>query len=224
MKEDEITWQTIIYDLIKTKQINPWDVDISKLASEYIEIVRKLQETNLFVSGKVLLAAALLLRIKSNKLVAEDILLLDSILYPKEDEIYEELEEYERPLVDIPKLAIKTPQARKRRISINDLINALQGALEVNKRKVLRRIEAGKIDVEIPERRVDITMLIKQIYDKIIEFFKKKERVTFADLVTSERKEDKIHIFIPLLYLDTQARITLQQKEHFGEIEILQYR
>ena len=50
MKEDEITWQTIIYDLIKTKQINPWDVDISKLASEYIEIVRKLQETNLFVS------------------------------------------------------------------------------------------------------------------------------------------------------------------------------
>jgi len=31
LKESEITWQDIIYDLIKKEQMDPWDVDISKL-------------------------------------------------------------------------------------------------------------------------------------------------------------------------------------------------
>ena len=68
MQRDEITWQTIIYDLIRTEQMDPWDIDISLLTQKYIETVNKLQEMNFFISGKVLLASAILLRIKSYKL------------------------------------------------------------------------------------------------------------------------------------------------------------
>ena len=35
--EDEITWQSIIYELIKTEQMNPWDVNISLLTKKYIK-------------------------------------------------------------------------------------------------------------------------------------------------------------------------------------------
>ena len=28
INEDEITWQSIIYDLIKTEQMDPWDINI----------------------------------------------------------------------------------------------------------------------------------------------------------------------------------------------------
>ncbi|MBS3117529.1 hypothetical protein J4430_01460 [Candidatus Woesearchaeota archaeon] len=59
IKQDEITWQNIILELIRTEQMNPWDVDISLLAKKYLETVRKLQEANFFVSGKVLLAPTL---------------------------------------------------------------------------------------------------------------------------------------------------------------------
>src|SRR3989344_6257820 len=144
LKEDEITWQNIIYDLIKTEQMNPWNIDISLLANKYIETVQRLKEANFFISGKVILASALLLRIKADKFLTEDIAGFDSFLFKSNEG--EQLDDFIdddqiREEVKIPKLAIKTPLARKRKVSVNDLIEALQRALEVNKRKVLRRLE-----------------------------------------------------------------------------------
>ena len=82
LERDEITWQSIILDLVKTQEVDPWDIDISLLSQKYLEIVRKLKEANLFVSGKVLLASALLLKIKSERLLSEDFVALDNLLFP----------------------------------------------------------------------------------------------------------------------------------------------
>ncbi|MDP6642075.1 MAG: segregation/condensation protein A [Candidatus Nanoarchaeia archaeon] len=226
MKEDEITWQTIIYDLIKSEQMDPWNVDISLLTKKYLETIRKLQELNFFVSGKVVLASSLLLRIKSHKLLTEDITALDSLLYPSEDE-HEELDEsgYKRGRdVDIPSLAMKSPQARKRKISVNDLIGALQKALEVNKRKILRRREYTNVNIKIPDRKIDITNLIKNLYERILSFFKTKETILFDDLVNSEKSEDKILTLMPLLHLDHQRKVHIDQKVPFGNIEITKFK
>jgi len=225
VQEDEITWQTIIYDLIRTEQMDPWDIDISVLVQKYIETINKLQEMNFFISGKVLLASAILLKIKSHKLMEEDIAGFDSYLFNTGEEELSlgDLEEVHRLGRDeLPKLTIKTPQARKRKVSINDLMSALQKALEVNQRRVIRKVreEQGYTLPQIPQRKVEISVLIKDIYDKIINFFQKSEPVTFSKLVPSERKEDKILTLLPLLHLDTQGKINLVQKEHFGEIEI----
>ena len=65
----EIGWQEVIYDLINTEQLNPWDINITILTDKYLEQVQKFEEANFFISGKVLLAAALLLRIKSEILL-----------------------------------------------------------------------------------------------------------------------------------------------------------
>ena len=72
-KADEVTWQSIIYELVKSEQMDPWDIDISLLTQKYIEILRSLKEHDFRVSGKVLLAAAILLKIKSTKLVGEEL-------------------------------------------------------------------------------------------------------------------------------------------------------
>src|SRR3989338_2157700 len=82
LQKDEITWQTILLDLVKTGEIDPWNVDISILANKYLDIVRKLQEANLFISGKIILASAILLKIKSEKLIVEDIGGLDNLMFP----------------------------------------------------------------------------------------------------------------------------------------------
>ncbi|MFH1210360.1 MAG: segregation/condensation protein A [archaeon] len=225
IQEDEITWQTIIYDLIRTEQMDPWDIDISLLTQKYIETVNKLQEMNFFISGKVLLASAILLKIKSHKLMEEDIAGFDSYLFNTGEEELSlgDLEEVHRLGKDeLPKLTIKTPQTRKRKVSIQDLMNALQKALEVNQRRVVRKMreERGYTMPQIPERKVEVSKLIKDIYDKIMGFFQQREPVTFTRLVPSDRKEDKILTLLPLLHLDTQGKINLVQKEHFGEIEI----
>lgn len=223
IKEDEITWQTIIYDLIRSEQMDPWDIDLSLLTNKYLEAVKTMQEMNLFISGKVVLAAALLLRIKSTKLVAEDIAMFDEFLFHSDsEELMDDLLLNEKPqrVKDIPRLAIKTPQARKRKVTVQDLLTALQKALEVNQRKVMRKINDRTINVQLPKIKFDVTLLIKNIYEKLLELFKKEDEITFLRLVSSEKKEDKIFTFIPLLHLDNQGKINLSQETPFGEIKI----
>jgi len=224
MQKDEITWQTILYDLIKTGEINPWDIDISILAHKYLETVKKLQEANLFISGKVILASAILLKIKSERLITEDIGLLDNLMFPAP---MEELDQFMDPasrriILDVePHLTIKTPQSRKKRVQIDDLIGALEKALEVNERRLLRTAERDRVpDMHLPEKPRDISEIIKEIYDKIKLVFTKKPSLTFSELVGSDKKQDKIATFVPLLHLTTQEKIDIDQEEHFGEIEI----
>ena len=92
LKEDEITWQNILYDLIKSEQMDPWDVDISLLSNKYLETLRKMQKMNFFVSGKIILAASMLLKIKSKKLLTDHIEQFDSFLFQSEEP--EEFEEF----------------------------------------------------------------------------------------------------------------------------------
>ena len=94
MNEDEITWQTLIYELVKTEEMNPWDIDISQLCAKYIEAIQELQEHNFFISGKVVLAASILLKLKSFKLVDEDIADFDNLLFHREEDLLsDEIEE-----------------------------------------------------------------------------------------------------------------------------------
>lgn len=223
MKEDEITWQTIIQNLVKSEEMDPWDIDVAKLANSYLETLRKLEQMNFAISGKVILAAALLLKMKSNKLVEEDLIRFESLINPPEESYEPEfndinLEEIEEnQVVVIPKI----PQPRRRKVSVEDLVTALQQALEVNKRRVIRQLdEINAPKVEIPGKKIDITKVIRELYTKITSYFRTNEHLTFTQLVKSDRKEDKIATFVPLLHLDTQRRILLNQEEHFGEISI----
>src|SRR3989338_5396846 len=82
-------WQAIIYDLINTEQLDPWDIDIIILTEKYFEKVLELEKeiadsdeleiTDFYASSKVVLAAALLLRIKSEFLLNRHIKSIDEI-------------------------------------------------------------------------------------------------------------------------------------------------
>ncbi|MBI2499228.1 segregation/condensation protein A [Candidatus Woesearchaeota archaeon] len=223
INEDEITWQSIIYDLIKTEQMDPWDINISLLAKRYLETIKELQDHSFFISGKVVLAASLLLRIKSYKLVNENIAEFDNLLFQKEQDL---LSEEENPLdflgeEKIPTLLVKTPQARKRKVTVNDLIEALQKALQVDeKRNIRRRDERVLREINLPKYKIDISALIKNLYLKIKDFFQNHPKVTFTQLLPSDKKEDKIYTFIPLLHLASQNKVNLEQEAPFGEINI----
>ena len=224
-KADEITWQTIIYELVKSEQMDPWDVDISTLTQKYIEMLKTLKEHDFRVSGKVLLAAAILLKIKSTKLVGEDLTELDRLLVGVEEQMDElEFDEEGRAidkLDQIPPLIPRTPQPRKRKVSIFDLVEALERALEVKKRRVWNSVPPTNL--EPPKKKRDITEIIKDVYGRIKLFFfsRLKEKLTFNKLLPSESREDKVYTFIPLLHLAQQNRIELMQETPFGDIEVL---
>lgn len=223
-KTDEITWQSILYELVKNEQMDPWDIDVSMLTQKYINMLRTLKEHDFRVSGKVLLAAAILLKIKSNKLVGDDLSELDRLLIGVEEEMqelgFEETSAIAK-LDEIPPLIPRTPQPRKRKVSIFDLVEALERALEVKKRRLFNSIPP--LNLEAPKKKREITEIIREVYGKIKSFFfgALKDKLTFSKLLPSESKQDKVNTFIPLLYLAQQNKIELVQKTHFGEIEVL---
>ncbi|MFH1439472.1 MAG: segregation/condensation protein A [Candidatus Woesearchaeota archaeon] len=230
-EKQDVTWKDMIYSAVKSEEMNPWDIDISALAKRFLEMVKKLKEMDFKISGKIILAAAILLRLKSNKLLTDDLSELDRLIAmgeQSEDEFYEELEEQYlekgRMISDEEKFKLipRTPQPRKRKVSVYDLMEALQQALEVRKRRVKRLKDNEDFTMEIPKQKIDITHHIGSIYEDIMNYFlsKKMEKMTFSQLLKSDNKEDKIYTFIPLLHLTNQQKICLEQEFHLANIDI----
>ena len=226
--EDEISWQTLLMELVRTEGLDPWDLDVSKLANSYIKTVKKLKQANLNVSGKVILASAMLLKVKSKKLVGEELDKLDQLFKQTEEqaEYLEDLEDVNllEPMLNREKeenpLYPKTPQPRKRKVSVFDLVEAMEKAMDVRKRRVTSRMPYARKKIEIPSS-VDVSEVIVKVYKDILKFFKKgKGKVTINQLLPAQDKESKVFTFVPLLHLSNERRINLNQKEHFGEIEI----
>ncbi|MBI1970312.1 segregation/condensation protein A [Candidatus Woesearchaeota archaeon] len=226
-QEDEITWKTLLLELVKSEQMDPWDIDISELTKQYLQMLKEMKEANLRISGKVVLAAAILLRIKSNRLVEEDVLQFDNLLSGQDEaQLYAEDGDQLKPAIDRSRykqlrLIPKTPQPRKRKVSIYDLIAALEKALEVEKKRKLRI--PSIIKLELPEKKVDINEVMGKVYARVLAMFHKDEekKITFDHLVgKGAEKRDKIFTFIPLLHLTNQRKVDLEQKEAFGEIDI----
>ena len=74
-------WQSIIYEMVHNNQLDPWDLDLVTLTKKYFEKIEEIEE--FYISSKVLLAASLLLRIKSELLLNKHILLRTLVLVKK---------------------------------------------------------------------------------------------------------------------------------------------
>lgn len=226
LNQDELNWKTIIYDLVKTEQMDPWDIDVSLLARKFIQIIKEMQEHDFKIPGKILLAAAVLLRIKATHLVENDISNLDKLIDQNEGVPEEELfEEMERRLRDQknsmqPQLIPRNPQPRNRKVSVEDLVEALQRAMATKKRILERQRPAS---FSIPQRKIDIMEVIRDIYHKINYYISKdpEQKLTYTRLLPPKAgKQEKVYTFIPLLHLETQQKIEMEQKDHFDEIYI----
>jgi segregation and condensation protein A len=228
VEDNEVTWKDIIFDLIKQENMDPWDVNVSILTKKYISMLKKMKGLDFKISGKVVFAAAILLKAKSKRLVGDDLDEFDRLLAsgdePDEAGFYEDLammrDASQIPEEEMLKLIPRTPQPRKRKVSVYDLVNALEKALEVKKRRIIRSMP--KLGVEMPEKSRDINLVIKQIYNKILDFFlsNPQNRLKFTNLVPSEEKLDKVFTFIPLLHLANQRKVDLVQHKHFGDIDV----
>ncbi|MEK6852428.1 MAG: segregation/condensation protein A, partial [Nanoarchaeota archaeon] len=204
------------------------NIDVAALARSYLYRVRELEEANFFVSGKVLLVAAILLRLKSERLY-EQLSFLDELLFGREESETKAREKIVLEEGELPLILPKTPLPRSRKVTIEELVHALNKAVEVErrreKRSILLELAEKEAAIVLPTTTINIHSKIREIYDKVREFFAKRalEKLTFSELVGTDRREDKILTFVPLLHLDMRKKISLAQREHFGEIEIYLY-
>ncbi|MCK5149478.1 segregation/condensation protein A [Candidatus Pacearchaeota archaeon] len=221
----EIGWQEIIYDLINTEQLNPWDINLTILTNKYLEKIQHLEETDFFVSSKVLLAAALLLRIKSEILLNKYIKSIDEILFGKKEQKKTSIERIELE-DEIPELIPRSPLPRFKKVTLKELMESLNKALVTENRRITKeKIYQRAVEetaLSLPKRKFNIRDKIRDIYDNLFKHFeenKGKKKITFHEFVKGD-KEEKIISFSSLLHLDNQKKVWLDQEKHFEEIHI----
>ena len=222
------SWQQVIYDLISSEQLDPWDVDLTLLSLKYFEKIEELETEGFFISSKLLLAASLLLRIKSEMLLDKYLRSIDEILFGKKEEVRYISERIELDENELPLLIPKTPLPRFKQVTLTELMSALNKAINTESRRIEKEIEVKQAErlsyVDVPKaRRVSVQDRVRQIYAKIQTYFSKnKEKLSYSDLVGSDR-EERIACFLPILHLSNRKKLWLEQEKHFDEIFILLY-
>tara|TARA_Y100000310_G_C20473224_1_gene711116 strand:- start:105 stop:845 length:741 start_codon:yes stop_codon:yes gene_type:complete len=226
LKQEDVSWKSILHDLVRTEQMDPWDINLTVLTNKFIDLIKNMQEHDFRISGKVLLAAAFLLKMKSAHLLDHDITNLDRLINQTdeaiEDDDFDNLVEAGRVPGDKQQYALipRNPQPRNRKVSIHDLVSALQRAM-ATKKKILARQRPVKFVV--PTKKIDIMVAIKDIYHKIAYYTQKEnlKTVTFTKLLPPRAgKQEKVFTFLPLLHLEHQQKIETLQNDHFGEIHV----
>lgn len=221
----EIGWQEIIYDLINTEQLDPWDINIIILTDKFLEKIGESEGADFFVSGKVLLAASLLLRIKSEILLNKHIKSIDEILFGKKEgkeNIFERIE-LDEP---VPELILKSPVPRLKKVTLQELMDSLNKAITTENRRIKKEIINKRALIEtsfsLPKKKFSIKNKIRDIYGNLLKYFQedeKRKKISFTKFV-GDNKEERIISFSPLLHLDHQKKVWLEQEEHFDEFYI----
>ena len=224
-QSDDITWQSLLYELAREGKIDPWDIDISILAQEYMKALSKLKELNFKLSGKVILAAAILLKLKAERIGLEQLLALTNpeSVVEDEPEIADNSGDFEKRFTKV-KIDPKIPLPRKRKVTLFELIEALRKAIEVEERRKLRHTETlNPVTIRPEIKKINVFEKVEELFRKIKGLIGKLRRtaINFEELIPSKEKKEIVWTLIPLLHLAQLNKVELRQDEPFGKILIL---
>lgn len=224
ISSEELGWQAIIYDLIKTEQLDPWDIDLGILADRYIQIIQQMEEADFFVSSKVLLACSLLLRLKSEILINSYIQDLNDALYGRKEDKKYELEKLFVNEDELPTLIPRTPMARHKKVTLKELMGALNQAIETENRRIKREIKGRQAQKSalavMPNNNfIPLKIRIKNIFGVVQGHIENgNDHLKFHDMAQS--KEEQLASFVPVLHLANNGKIYLRQPKHFDHIHM----
>lgn len=206
-------WENVLFSL--TRDMDPWDVDLIKLSERFTSFIQTLQKRDLRAPSRIILAAAIIYRLKSETLkqTEEEPMSLEEV----DMEVGEEITSDE-PL-SLPAMEIPLKREPRRRVTIKELVNALGKAMKVQNRRAARQIFNLELKGE------DITKKIEEVYESVISYIEKAKDgvIAFSTLFTAKMEatpEEKIKNFSSLLHLSNQERIMCIQPTLFGEIYI----
>ena len=208
--QSERAWEYILLDIVKSENIDPWDIDITKLTHTYTERIRKMRELDLRIPARIILAAAILLRMQSETLTLSksDDRRFDELFSDEHSETPAEVPE------EVPLLDLHLTRKPLRKITLTDLIDTLEKALEKSHKEPSM---PQQFALHMPE--VDISELITALYNKIYKMPEK--RIPFVTLLPAKTASAIVDTFIPLLHLANEQKIDFEQAKLFGEIFVI---
>lgn len=234
----------ILVNMAKTGKIDPWNVDIVDVTDKYLTHLFQMKAQNLRLTGRTLLFAAILLRLKSNVLEGIDANQIEGIEeeqfdeFELEDDSWDDGEINTNNVVSLDEVLQRRTSIRlnrSRMVNLKDLIKQLQFYEELDRKQSLKNAhERAKRRVRSYARLTpdDIVNLahdeyieksVEVLHENLKKIFETQDKVELTTLTLLGL--DKISAYIALLFLtaDPEADIDLYQEEFYGELYAVPY-
>jgi segregation and condensation protein A len=219
--------------LIKKQEVDIYEVNLTALATQFIEYIEVMRQLDLEIAGEFLVMASTLMYIKSRELLPVD----QQVAVEEEDdgedprwELIRQLVEYKKfkdAAARLQELEIRQESVYRREapkpvfesepqkpdVSIFDLVNAVSTIL---KRVAQREGESR----EIFEDKWSVSEKIEMLVTRITQ----KSRVKFSELFEGATSRTEVVVtFLAMLELIRLKQIICVQPDHFAEIEIIKF-
>jgi len=234
----------ILITMAQKGEIDPKNIDIIDVTDRFLRAIAAAPKENLRQSGKILFLASVLLRMKAEALLAlatddfggDDFLefdedgsplIFDSRIEPIARQIT--LRDLERALVR----RTQTRQIRQRRVTLEQLIEALREAERIENLRSQKRA-VPRVDLEgVPEIN-DVEDILDLAHDEDIEVVISRVEELLANALSAQDAislvqviqhlggcGDWVDAFLAVLFLSNAGKITLEQPEFYGPLYLL---
>ncbi|MEM1884886.1 MAG: segregation/condensation protein A [Candidatus Jordarchaeales archaeon] len=201
---------------------DPWSVNVAELIIGFLEKMREMECFNYWVSGKALLSASIIHRLKTEILL--------QLAYMKDSKKEEERENVGK--FDIPPIPMPF-RITSRKVSLAELLFALQQALLTEQKRstrvktreaasVVEEVEPEEVVLDALHEEWDVEAKANEVYSKVVSLG--QEIVTFSSLVGGSKanREIIIETFLALLFLSIRGAVYIWQEKPGGEIYIME--
>ncbi|MCX8205988.1 MAG: segregation/condensation protein A [Candidatus Micrarchaeota archaeon] len=211
------TWKDVLIGLVNKEQLDPWNIDIAEITHKYISVIRGMKQLDLHIPANMILAASVMLRMKSEALVFK----------PDTPEFLEVPPELSfdtgfTAMESVPGLVPNT-LGRMRKVTLGELMDAVEEAFRFESRREARRASRQQLPAEAltslldDMEKVDVESLISEVYGRVLGSADQYGLVSF-NAVCGGTPKDKVLSLLAVLYLNSSGYVELQQEEFFGEI------
>jgi len=209
------TWKDILFDLIASESIDPWNIDLIKLADDFLHRVRELERMDFVLQANVILAAAIMLRYKSNYL--KSLSRQTDISEFLASEVVPEAEGRE----GIPELTLCSRIPPKRQFTLDEILHEMERIIkydETERVTVPRGSIVEIVDLELPDH--DIEQDMADVLQRIRQNTDTEGWSLFSRLVGQNDVQKIVYTLVCILHLVQNGTVDIRQDKMFGEIFI----
>jgi len=230
----------ILVDMAKEGDLDPWDINLEKVTSKYLSAINQNPTDCLKEAGRAIFYASVLLRMKSDILAMQSSEALNIGIHRELDDNYlleEELANNQIKQITFNDLeaAIRRKYIQKakrfRKLTLKDLIQALQDAKEEEENRIYRKqqrlFDLENYSIIAPEVGDDIMELthaenleaaIERLGIILPEHILDGDRLEFETIV--KMLGCWSNAFLAILFLAHEHQIEFKQENFYGELWI----
>jgi segregation and condensation protein A len=198
----------ILFDLLRLHRIKPWDVNISYILNAFLAEMKKQGFIDFSASGTALLSSSMIHRMKS--------------------ELVLKMEEPPKPPIARPNEEVPPPLPFPIRFeytstSIEQVLSVLEEVLKRESAALADRkslLSPPEILEQMDEFLANIEKNIEVFYASLLRKTAVTPELSFMELTKGSTLLEAVRVFIMLLFLVMQNRVTLSQTEDRADITI----